>query len=121
MLLFRSITAGLLGACVFLLAQLGGPDVVEPVVVHEPVVVTQLGHPSLGVIDIAHGVPAAEVLSLIRLGPDERISAVDDREVANQLVAGTEIADAIRDGARFVDLSIDKRRAPKRRLVVLLH
>ncbi len=136
MLLFRSITAGLLGACVFLLAQLGGPDITVPAaercasraIAHEraterasPATTSPRSPRALGVVDVAHGVSASQVLSLISLHRGERIVAIDDREVANQLVAGIEIADAVRDGTRFLDLSIESDHAPARRLVVLLH
>lgn len=124
MLLFRSITVGLLGACVFMVAQLGGrsggrPD---PVVVTRPVLM-EVPASAVAVVDVAHGVPPSTVLSLVRIGPDEQIASVADTEVENDLVAGSRLADAIRSGAQYVDLEVAQRDSPTnvRRVLILLH
>ncbi len=124
MLLFRSITVGLLGACVFMVAQLGGRSGgrPEPVVVTRPVIMEVPTSP-VAVVDVAHGVPPSTVLSLVRIGPDEQIASVGDTEVENDLVAGSRLADAIRSGAQYVDLEVAQRDSPTnvRRVLILLH
>jgi len=94
----------------------------ESPAVRQPIVVRSSA-PKVTVVDVAPGVPASTVVSLVRIGPGERIASVDDREVGSELVAGLELADAIRGGAHYVDLAVASREVPDhvRRVLVLLH
>jgi hypothetical protein len=115
MLLYRSLTLGLLGAILVLVATppIGGQrSIVErPVVQHD-----------VTVIDVAPRIDPTTLLSLIRLGEDERIVAVDERQVASDLAAGAAIAAAHRRGKpRFIDLAVASPGRESRRVLVLLH
>jgi hypothetical protein len=92
---------------------------VPPVVRPPPTTVT--------VIDVAAGVPRAQLASLVQLEPDEHIVAVGDRATRNELEAGAAIAGATAHG--FVELDTETRTRdldgvlgmPNRRIVLLLH
>ena len=122
MLLFRSMTLGLLGACVVLLARLplGRPVVVTP----RPLVVTAAppaegpALPSIQIVDVGPGV--VDVVGLIQLAPDEQVVAIDDRAVPSTLVAGAAIAIHPRRPGAFLDLTVASAVA-SRRVLVLLH
>src|SRR5215203_406557 len=88
MLLFRSLTIGMLGACLYLL--FGVPSRAQA---PAAILVPAAPSPAITVIDVARGVPAATVLELIRLAPGERVIAVDDVPVANNLAAGAALGD----------------------------
>jgi hypothetical protein len=116
MSLFRSVTVGLLGACLYFVVQLSGAQPTEPPVVQrEPIKITQ----QVAVVDVAAGVPAMSIPSLVRLSPGERVTIVDDEHVANDLAAGAAIVEGAR-AKRFVDLTVETRHA-SRRVLVLLH
>jgi len=127
MLVFRSVTTGLLGACLYFILQL--PAQREPPQLQQVAssINWQRSIP-VTVIDVAHGVPAMTVPSLVELAPGERIAAVDDQEVGNDLTAGAFIHDRARDG-RFIDLTIERSldqgaidsATTTRRVLVLLH
>ena len=117
MLLFRSLTVGLLGACIYSVLQVAAPAP-APVVASAA---TELAPPSVTVVDVAAGVPPIQVVELLRLGAEERVIAVDDRDVTSDLAAGAAITDRARS-RRFVDLTIGRGAgAPTRRLLVLMH
>ena len=121
MLLFRSITAGLLGACVYLLAQLGDhTSRVERVSERVPVARPS---PEVSVIDVAHGVSPQTVLSLLRIEPGERIASVNDHEVASDPEAGYVLGEALHASPQYVDLTVMARddTTRNRRLLILLH
>ena len=127
MLVFRSLTIGLLGACLVLLVGLD--DVrTEQVTVHDPTPPTETTETSettetvtsnVTVIDVAPNVSATTVASLVRLHEGERITAIDDHPIDNDLEAGMEIADRIRSGSKLVDLTV--RGDVLRRVLVVLH
>jgi len=122
MLLFRSITAGLLGACVYLLAQLPEARGVEATCVEAPAA-TFVAHrvrPAMTVVDVAHGVSASDVATLVHLDPDERIVSINDVAVDSSLIAGVAIADRVRDGIHYLDLAVARHRASETRRVVVL-
>ena len=116
MLLFRSLAVGLAGACLLLLVYRPAYDVrIEHAQVQGPpasVVPT--------IVDVAAGVPAGELSSLIRLAPGERVVAVDDHPVATDLEAGAAIVDREASPGTFVDLEVAGA-AGHRRVLVLLH
>ena len=79
MLLFRSVALGLLGAIAWLLATHASPVTRiqherELVAVANPAVVPTI-------IDVAPGLSATQIAQLVRLGPDERVTSVDDHAV----------------------------------------
>ncbi len=119
MLLFRSLAVGLLGACFILLVKRPSP----PRIAHERELVavaapTRVVAPTI--IDVAHGTPASQIAQLVRLDPDERVTAVDDQPVTGNLDAGTVIAPAT--GRQFIDLTISRPAVGKeRRVLVLVH
>ncbi len=133
MMLFRSLAVGLLGAC-FLLIILKRPAEADwstsrtclsrpPRIEHERELVAiaataRAGAPTI--IDVAPGVPASQIARLVRLGPDERVTAVDDQPVTDNLDAGTVIARPT--GRTFIDLTIaGPDLATQRRVLVLVH
>ena len=97
MLVFRSLTIGLLSACLYLLGEvttLPPPEIVlQRIEAPAADQLASLKHVDTGdnavtVIDVAPRVPATTVASLVRLQPGERIAVVSDRHVANDLEAG---------------------------------
>ncbi|HEU0032459.1 MAG TPA: hypothetical protein VFQ53_17625 [Kofleriaceae bacterium] len=117
MVLYRSLTVGLLGACLYFLLKLSmyAP---EP---YRESVAAQSASP-VTVIDVAPGLDIRLVPSLVHLAPGERITAVADRPVANDLAAGAAIVEQfIEDGtARYIDITVDSA-AGARRVLVLMH
>jgi len=123
MLLFRSLTTGMLGACLYFVLQQPShvPAGSGPAVPAAPAAARSI---PATVIDVAGGVSALMVPSLVHLGPGEHIAAVDDRDAASDLSAGAMIADRARAGS-FVDLTVVSGprgpSAPTRRVLVLMH
>ncbi len=125
MLVFRSIALGLLGACVLLLAQ-RSPERVWIEHEREPVA----ARPAVAmptIIDVASGLPgmpgmplmnAHQIAQLVRLGPGERVTSVDDQPVAGNLDAGTAIGEPA--ARHFLDLAVAGPRG-ERRVLVLFH
>ena len=132
MLVFRSLTIGLLGACLYLLGgvtSLPPPEVVMQRIespTDQLASVKRFDTPAssdnaVTVIDVAPRVPATTVASLVRLQPGERIAVVSDRHVANDLEAGMEIAETMRRGSQLLDLTVSGEHAGVRRVLVVLH
>ena len=72
------------------------------------------------VIDVARGVDAGTLATLVRLHDDERVSAIDDQPVANDFAAGAVItAHALRAGS-YLDLTVTSA-TTSRRVLVLMH
>jgi hypothetical protein len=124
MLLFRSLALGLLGACFFLLATRPTTIVVRQA---PPIEVPNLsgmrGLPAPrgpSVIDVAPNVDAAMLTSLVQLHSDERVIAINDTRVANDLDAGRLLATLSLQPQRYIDLEIAGRDG-ERRVLVLLH
>jgi len=119
MLLFRSLTIGLLGACVLLLVQ---ARPARTIVVHTPHAEPAVQVASTAtIVDLAPGLSVGVVPSLIRLAPDERVVAVDDRAVANDLEAGAAITAKAPPAGGFVDLEVAGASGEHRRVLVLMH
>ncbi|MBA3463318.1 MAG: hypothetical protein H0T46_25405 [Deltaproteobacteria bacterium] len=120
MFLFRSLTIGLLGACVMFLVRLEPtrPAPVPTIAMTEsPPVPTA----AATIVDVAPGVRGAEVTALIRLLPGERVVAVDDRRVETDLAAGAAISNRVNGAGGYVDLDIQTSDGLHRRVLVLLH
>ena len=122
MLLFRSLALGLLGACFFLLATRPAT-----IVVRQPIETPNLsgmrGLPAPAgpaVIDVAPNVDAAMLTSLVQLRADERVVAINDHRVANDLDAGRMLATIVLQPQRYIDLQIGSSDG-ERRVLVLLH
>lgn len=116
MLLFRSLAVGLMGACVMLLAVRPAYDVR---VSQEPPPPVASAPTSATIVDVAQGVPATQLPSLIALSPGEHVVAIGDRAVANDLDAGAAlVAAGVHPG--FVDLDVRGAQG-ERRVLVLLH
>jgi hypothetical protein len=127
MLVFRSVTTGLLGACLYFIVQLSGaqqpraPELASPCanLGAARLVAEAVQHAPPTMIDVANGVPPLTVPSLVRLESGEHIASVDDRPVPDDLTAGALIAERARTHS-FVDLTIDGH-ATTRRVLVLMH
>ncbi len=124
MLLFRSVTTGMLGACLYFVVQLSRTDpAITAPVVHDPSHDSWAkgsGETPATVVDMA-GIPAKDVPAYVRVYPGERIESVNDRPVSNDLVAGVVIADAARPGG-YIDVSlVNAGRESTRRVLILVH
>jgi hypothetical protein len=118
MLLFRSITVGLLAACVYLLADL-------PAVHTHTVRTVQASAPAprfnqVTVVDVARGFDAMNILSLLSLKPGEWITSINDRRIAGA-EAVSEIVETVHGGAQYLDLAATATGTESRRILVLLH
>ncbi len=118
MLLFRSLTIGLLGACVLLLARVG-PSRTTIVTPAAPAPVAAVA--AATIVDLAPGLSSGVVPSLIRLAPGERVVAVDDQVVQNDLDAGALITARPRGPGHFVDLEVAAATGEHRRVLVVMH
>jgi S1-C subfamily serine protease len=72
------------------------------------------------VVDVARGVDAAALGSLVRLRADERVTAVDDQPVANDFAAGAALTQRALGPGTYVDLTVTGARG-SRRVLVLMH
>jgi hypothetical protein len=115
MLLFRSLALGLLGACFLLLAL--RPAALTHVVDR---VVYRQAAPAATLVDVAMGVPATQLGSLIHLDAGEHVISIDDRPVTGDLDAGAVLAQ-LSSRPAFVDLEIAGGHGGQRRVVLLLH
>src|SRR6184192_1321406 len=106
MLLFRSLALGLLGACFFLLATRPATVIIrQPVPIEVPNLSGIHGLPQAqgpSVVDVAPNIEAARLPSLIQLGVGERVVAIDDARVANDLEAGRVLAAMVTAPQRYI-------------------
>lgn len=119
MLVFRSLSVGLLFACFALLVA---RPAVELRVSHESAG-TALADPAPPVptiIDVAPGITAMQLATTIRLAPGEQIVAVDDIAVAGDLGAGMVLATRDLASRQFIDFSVAGPEG-ERRVLALLH
>ena len=115
MLVFRSLSLGMLGACLLLLAFRPAYVVrVEPPA--PPVIVTD--RPAI--IDVARGIAGQDIAPLIRLAPDEHVIDIDDRPVTGDLDAGAVLAAHDRSPGAYIDLTVATP-SSARRVLVLFH
>lgn len=114
MLVSRLFTLGTIALAVGFVVGIGGA------LLGDPPAVAPAPPAQVSVVDVAHGVDAAALSQLVRLAPDERVIAVDDRPVANDLAAGAAIAAQRLTAGTYLDLTIGSTRG-QRRVLVLLH
>jgi hypothetical protein len=118
MLLFRSLTIGLIGACFLMqLERLQTAPPATPSIRVASVVAATQPVASATIIDVAGGVSPRQLSSLVHLDRDERVLAVDDRAVDSDLEAGAAIA-AHANG--YIDLTVGST-AGGRRVLMILH
>lgn len=91
-------------------------------VVSPPAGLASTSPPRMSVVDVASGVPDIELASLVRLAPDERITAINDRPVDASLELDARVligSEAPRAGD-YLDLAVSGP-AGVRRVVMLVH
>jgi len=116
MLLFRSLTLGMLGACLYLLIAVGSP----PTRIRY-VVLPQTAPIQTSIIDVAHGVTPAQLPGVIPLAPGEHVVAVAEQTVANDLQAGAQISMHAPAPNGFLELTVRSAGGSARRVLVLAH
>lgn len=124
MFAFRSLVVGLLGACCLLLAMRPPVTVVAPGPGHALATTPSALQPCASsgptIVDVAPGVTAAQLPSLLHLLPEERVVSVNDAPVASTLDAGVALGKVELAHGQFLDLEIASTWG-NRRLLVLLH
>jgi hypothetical protein len=149
MLLFRSLTLGLIGACLLLVATRPTVEIHRSCAMEPPMLaVAGHAHPARpvvdargstmraaatvlpavarpvtlppAVVDVAPGVSASQLASLVRLEEGEHVTSIDDRAVAGDLDAGVKLAALDLGSRRYIDLGVEGPRGA-RRVLVLLH
>jgi hypothetical protein len=121
MVVFRSVTVGLLFACFALLLTRSTELLVIRESSQTPALASADPPPNVPtIIDVAPGITAAQLAMTIQLAPGEQITAVDDVAVAGNMGAGLLLASrSLRSGA-FIDFSVDGPNG-ERRVLALLH
>lgn len=124
MLLLRLLTTGVCVACVVMLATIRPVrvEVAAPAVAPAPAspsAVIRDRAPRLSVVDVAAGVAPSALAPLVGLRPSERVSAINDQPVDEDLDADLLIRSLARPGG-FLDLTVSGR-ATERRVLVLMH
>lgn len=122
MLLYRSLTTGLLGTCVLLLINVLArspmpPLRVPPMVIHAP---SLAGAATPTIIDVSPAISADALASLVPLGSGEHVLAVADRPMRSDLEAGAAIAGSGLTSGHFLDLTIGSAQNG-RRVLLLMH
>ena len=124
-MLLRLLTFGLCAAGVFLLATLEPVrlEVVRPEVwldVARPALPTPGPTPGVTIVDAAEQVGPAKLAELLYLEGGERVSAINDRPVADDQLAIEVISSLPLRAGQYVDLTVT-RATGERRVLVLLH
>jgi hypothetical protein len=147
MLLFRSLTLGLLGACFLLVATRPTVEIRRSCSMQAPAQMRRAsangfaglrdaggsfiaGLPAPrssrpaeippAVVDVAPGVSASQLASLVRLDDGEHVTSIDDRAVAGDIDAGVRLAALDLAARHYIDLGVEGPRGA-RRVLVLLH
>lgn len=113
MSLYRSISVGLLGAAVWLLARLPKHETVA-IEQECPVVAPVAAPETLRVVDVVRG--THELVNLLHLAPDDRVVAVNDEPVTDDVFALSDTLDRAAAHRDYVDLSL---RGGRRMLIVI--
>ncbi|MDQ3334077.1 MAG: hypothetical protein M4D80_02870 [Myxococcota bacterium] len=118
MLLSRTLQLGLI---VFAIALLVGTMVEKArLPEHQHTRITPAAYEPVTVVDVARGVDAASLASLVRIRSDERVSAVDDQPVANDFAAGAALTERALGPGKYLDLTVTGA-SGSRRVLVLMH
>jgi hypothetical protein len=140
MFVYRSLSLGLIGACLLMLATkptviVQGALPLERAALH-PSSRAARGNVGAGpwecvepaastastatILDVAAGAGAADVARMLHLAPDEHIATVDNAPVAGTLGAGVALANTTFYANLYIDIEV---RSPRgdRRILVLLH
>lgn len=72
------------------------------------------------IVDVARGVEVGMLARIVQIAGDERIVAIDDQPVENDIAAGAAIAHRSLGANTYLDLSVAGPRG-KRRVLVLMH
>jgi hypothetical protein len=72
------------------------------------------------VVDVARGVEVGMLARIVQIAGDERIVAIDDQPVENDIAAGAAIAHRTLGANTYLDLTVASPRG-KRRVLVLMH
>jgi hypothetical protein len=115
MIISRSLYLGFIA---FVVALLVG-TVVEKSQMHKTTAQPPTSN-TVTVVDVARGVDAGQVATLVRLQPDERVVAVDDQRVDNDFAAGAAMAAHDLGTGKYLDLTVSGTRGA-RRVLVLMH
>lgn len=119
MSLSRPLTLGLLGVALVLLLDISAVLSRQPP--HACTIAGAAPAPTpVSVVDVARGVAPAELATLVRLRIDERVIAIDDVPVDNDLAAGALIANRALGSGDYLDLTVAGT-GGLRRVLVLLH
>ncbi len=124
MFAFRSLVVGLLGACCLLLAMRPAVTVVAPApgrtLATAPAALQPCASTGPTIVDVAPGVTAAQLPTLLHLLPDEHVVSINDTPAASTLDAGVALGKLDLATGRYLDLEIANTWG-KRRVLVLLH
>jgi S1-C subfamily serine protease len=120
-MLLRLLTIGLCATGVILLAtfQPIRLEVVRPVVV-SPEVVPRAAPPGVSIVDVAEQVGPAKLAELVYLKGGERVTAINDRPVADDQLAVEAISSLPLRAGQYIDLTVTGATG-ERRVLVLLH
>lgn len=118
-MVIRAIATGLLGATLYFVVELASSSSRGSISTRSSCAEASEPPANITVIDVAHGVATANLPDLVPLALGERIVAVDDMPVANDLAAGMVLAGRLANTGRYIDLTIGG--LGERRVLVLLH
>ena len=122
-MLLRLTTTALCAAGVLLLATLEPVrlEIVRPAPCDVAAVRSgSRNEPSLSVVDVVERMAPADLASLVALKPGERVTAINDRPLDSDLVAGSLIASQGLRAGEYLDLTVSSG-TTERRVLVLLH
>lgn len=102
-MLFRSLTVGLVGACLLLILALPRSEriVERPVLIDRTL---QIG--GTQVVDIAPNLTTAQLVEALRLAPDERLHIVDHQVVRDDIEAGARLAAWKPEPGKYLELVV---------------
>ena len=119
MLVFRSVSVGLLLAC-FAMLVARPPVELRVTQAAQPAVERPEPPPTATIIDVAPGITAMQLAGTIHLAAGEQIIAVDDIAVTGNVGAGLLLASRDLRSRQFIDFSVAGPQG-ERRVLALLH